>query len=124
MTVKQRAWLRHYRLGASAGEAAKLAGYQGADSRAFASIGARNRKRLAAWLEEFEEKSAAVADLEEVNAFWSAVMRDTGEDIRNRLKASELRAKAGGAFGEARTPGKQATFWFLDDKEGEDHAPS
>lgn len=94
MTVKQRAWLRHYRLGASAGEAAKLAGYQGADSRAFASIGARNRKRLAAWLEEFEEKSAAVADLEEVNAFWSAVMRDTGEDIRNRLKASELRAKA------------------------------
>lgn len=124
MTEKQKAWLRHYRQGASAGQAAKLAGYRGANNRVFASIGARNLKRLAVWLGEYEKIPTPLADMEEVNAFWSAVMRDPDEDIRIRLKASELRAKAGGAFEEARGPEAQPTLWFLDDREEERHAPS
>lgn len=39
-----------------------------------------------------------LAGMEEINAFWTAVMRDEGRDIKDRLKASELRAKAAGGF--------------------------
>lgn len=39
-----------------------------------------------------------IADMEEINAFWTNVMRDKGEETKDRLKASELRAKAAGAF--------------------------
>ena len=38
----------------------------------------------------------ARADLQEITAFWSAVMRDPQEDIRNRIKVSELLAKVEG----------------------------
>ena len=39
-----------------------------------------------------------LAGMEDINAFWTAVMRDEGRDIKGRLKASELRAKAAGGF--------------------------
>lgn len=39
-----------------------------------------------------------VADLEEIYAFWTSVVRDEERELRDRLKASELRAKAMGAF--------------------------
>ena len=34
----------------------------------------------------------------EINAFWTAVMRDRETKMPERLKASEMRAKALGAF--------------------------
>lgn len=39
-----------------------------------------------------------IADMEEINEFWTSVMRDKDESTKNRLRASELRAKASGAF--------------------------
>ena len=36
--------------------------------------------------------------MEEVNAFWTQVMLNTEEKTADRLKASELRARAAGAF--------------------------
>lgn len=39
-----------------------------------------------------------IADMAEINAFWTAVMRDRETKMPERLKASEMRAKALGAF--------------------------
>lgn len=43
-----------------------------------------------------EEKS--ITDLEELSAFWTSVMRDDAAKDADRIRASELRAKAAGAF--------------------------
>lgn len=47
--------------------------------------------------EELIDKSR-VADMEEINAFWTETMRCEDEPRATRLKASELRARALGAF--------------------------
>ncbi len=39
-----------------------------------------------------------VADMEDINAFWTEVMNDKEETTANRLKASELRARSAGGF--------------------------
>lgn len=39
-----------------------------------------------------------IADMEEINAFWTETMRDESQEIKDRLKASELRARAAGGF--------------------------
>ena len=39
-----------------------------------------------------------IADMEENNAFWTETMRDESQEIKDRLKASELRARAAGGF--------------------------
>ena len=55
----------------------------------------------------------------EINAFWSDTMRDDTADIKDRLKASELRARSIGAFIERREIiGSQTiTVKLLDDDE-------
>lgn len=49
-----------------------------------------------------------IADMEEVNAFWSDVLRNEEENVQVRLKASELRAKAAGSLG-SRIDGQEKT---------------
>jgi len=44
----------------------------------------------------------AIADAKERQRFWTEVMRDQGADMKHRLKASELLAKAQGDFVERR----------------------
>lgn len=39
-----------------------------------------------------------IANIEDVQAFWTSIMRDEDEEVKNRLRASELLAKAKGAF--------------------------
>ena len=41
--------------------------------------------------------------MNEINAYWTAVMNDSDETTSNRLKASELRAKAAGGFIDRKT---------------------
>ena len=43
-------------------------------------------------------ESPRIADMREINEFWTSMMRDEGIDAKDRIKASELRAKAAGAF--------------------------
>lgn len=47
-------------------------------------------------------QSRKIADMEEINEFWTSVMRNEEIDIKDRIKASELRAKVQGAFVERR----------------------
>ena len=44
------------------------------------------------------QKSAKAKALEELIKFWSEIIADTDIDIRQRIKASELKAKAAGIF--------------------------
>lgn len=45
-----------------------------------------------------ETTNAAIATREERQSFWTAVLRDHAEDMRNRLKASELLGKSQADF--------------------------
>lgn len=44
------------------------------------------------------ETKKRIATVEDVKAFWTAVMNDECEIMKNRLRAAELIAKAAGAF--------------------------
>lgn len=45
-----------------------------------------------------EMASGRIADMEEINAFWTETMRNPAVERKDRLKASELRARAAGGF--------------------------
>lgn len=100
MTDKQKAWVDYFKQGHSAAEAARLAGYRASSAHVFQNIGAKNRRRLAEQIRDRDEVLASprVADMREINEFWTRVMRDENADIKDRLKASEARAKAAGGF--------------------------
>lgn len=100
LTDRQRAWIDYYKQGKSAAEAARLAGYKAKDANSYSSIGSENLKKLAIHISDRDIfiDSNRVADMEEINAFWTATLRNKTLDIKDRLKASELRARAAGGF--------------------------
>ena len=97
LTQKQQAFIDCYT--GNATEAAKLAGYS--EATAYSS-GQRLLKQPqiaeAIRAREQERQTPNIADREQRFAFWTSVMRDTNESTRDRLRASELLAKAQGDF--------------------------
>ena len=116
LTAKQRAWIDYYKQGKTATEAARLAGYKPDNAKV---IGAQNLTKLNQYISDREEllDRDRVADMAEINAFWSDTMRDDTADIKDRLKASELRARSIGAFIERReiVGAQTITVKLLDD---------
>ncbi len=102
LSVKQQAWIDYYKQGKTAAEAARLAGYKAKSGNSFQSIGSENLRKLAVYVKARDAvlEKPRIANMEEVNAFWTDVMRDESEKTSDRLKASELRARAAGAFVE------------------------
>ena len=100
LTEKQRAWIDYYKQGKTATEAARLAGYKAKSDTAFQSIGSENVRKLASYIADRDAvlEAPRIADMAEINAFWTSILRDESEETKDRLKASELRAKAAGAF--------------------------
>lgn len=100
LTAKQQAWIDYYKQGHTATQAARLAGYAATSDHSFQSIGAVNLKKLADCIQDRDAvlEKPRIADMQEINAFWSDTMRDEGAKTADRLKASELRAKAAGMF--------------------------
>lgn len=121
LTAKQRAWIDYYKQGKTAAEAARLAGYRGNNSDV---IGSQNLVKLGKYVSDRDEllDRARVADMAEINEFWSDTMRDNTADIKDRLKASELRARSIGAFIERReiVGAQTITVKLLDDDEMKD----
>lgn len=121
LTAKQRAWIDYYKQGKTAAEAARLAGYRGNNSDV---IGSQNLLKLGKYVADRDEllDRARVADMAEINEFWSDTMRDNTADIKDRLKASELRARSIGAFIERReiVGAQTITVKLLDDDEMKD----
>lgn len=115
LTQKQWKWLDCYLRVRNAEEAARIAGYAG-DRFALSTIGAINLKhpRLRAEIEKVEKEARhqLVATARERQIFWTTIMRGKitevfdGEVIEriisvpDRLKASELLARACGDFVE------------------------
>ena len=97
LTAKQKAFVEAYT--GNATEAAKLAGYS--EVTAYSS-GQRLLKQPqiaeAIRAREQERQAPNIADREQRFAFWTSIMRDTNESTRDRLRASELLAKAEGDF--------------------------
>jgi phage terminase small subunit len=118
LTAKQRAWIDYYKQGKTATEAARLAGYKPDNAKV---IGAQNLTKLNQYISDRDEllDRDRVADMAEINAFWSDTMRDDTADIKDRLKASELRARSIGAFIERReiVGAQTITVKLLDDEE-------
>ena len=95
------------------GEAARIAGFKGRTPESLSEIGRRTLKRpeVQAHLEELAKASPLVKDGEALRAFWSSVVEGktftevkAGRKVKNtppmkeRIKASELLAKASGMF--------------------------
>lgn len=125
LTEKQKAWVDYYKQGHTATEAARLAGYKARSNNSFQSIGAENLRKLADFVKDRDTvlETPRIADMEEINAFWTETMRDESADRRDRLKASELRAKCLGAFLERKEVTIQPTNWYIGGEEdGEEGA--
>ena len=116
LTEKQRAWIDYYKQGHSAAEAARLAGYRGNNHDV---IGAQNLAKLSKFITDRDAvlDASRIAGMEEINAFWTDTMRDEAAERRDRLKASELRARSLGAFIDRQEITVQATGWYIDDND-------
>lgn len=99
MTLKQRKFIEHYE--GNGTEAAKRAGYKGEDA-VLGQVAYENLRKpeIQLGIEKKQNKQLEplIADRNDRQKFWSQIMGDTSLDLRDRLKASELLAKAGGDF--------------------------
>ena len=115
LSEKQKRFIDFYIETGNATEAARRAGYKGKNLNRVASENLTKldgfvRERLTA-LEE-----SRLANMQEINEFWTALIRGEGPfglaEHRDRLKASELRAKVLGAFVERVEVAPADSTWF------------
>ena len=116
LTAKQQAWIDYYKQGHTATDAARLAGYKAKSDNSFQSIGAENLRKLAEYVQDRESvlEAPRIADMAEINAFWTDIMRSEEQDPKDRLKASELRARAAGGFIDRQEVTLTESKWFKD----------
>ena len=97
MTPRQKRFVEAY-----TGNATKAAIAAGYSEKTAYSQGERllRNVEISSAIQERENRqlSALVATRSERQSFWSRVMRDEAEQMRDRLRASELLAKASGDF--------------------------
>ena len=99
MNERQRRFAEHYAADPNATEAAKAAGYS---SRTARSAGQRllTNADILKYIKTLQDENAEarIITLTQAKAFWSDVVNNPNEKTADRLKASELLAKAAGAF--------------------------
>lgn len=99
MNERQRRFAEAYAANPNATEAAKTAGYSAKTARA---QGARllTNVDVQRYIQQLQDELAAarIASMVQIRAFWSDTVRDSGARLADRLKASELLARAAGAF--------------------------
>lgn len=99
LTERMAKFTRGVALGKTATQAAKDAGY----GKQYANREAKqllDKPQIQKYLAELNAKIASpdIADASERQRFWTTVMRDEEEEMRDRQKASELLGKAQGDF--------------------------
>ena len=101
MNAKQSMFVTEYLTDLNATQAAIRAGYS---KRTAYSIGQRLLKNVEVQnaIEQAmsERQSKLIASREQRQEFWTAIMRDESEDMKHRLRASELLAKSENDFTE------------------------
>lgn len=119
MTEQQRRFCEHYAANPNAAEAARAAGYSQRSAR---SQGQRlltkgDIKEYIRQLQQHTEEKR-IYTMQDVKRLWSDIMNDPTAKTSDRLKASELFAKAAGAFIHIR-PGDE-NFAAFGESHGED----
>ena len=99
LNERQRRFANEYAISGNAYQSAKSAGY----SEKYAKAQSHRLLENVGIKEAIEERNKAVesekiADMKEVKEFWSNLLRDDENDVKDRLKASEYIAKTQGAF--------------------------
>lgn len=99
MNERQRRFVDNYIKSGQVIQAALEAGYSAHYAKGNAGR-LLQKPEIQAYISERNQKieSTRIADMTEINEFWTGVMRNEDYDIKDRLKASELRAKVQGAF--------------------------
>lgn len=104
LSPRYKLWAKYY-LGEAAGNAEKaavLAGYSKnyARSSAYKIMARTDVQEYMQYLMQLTQDDPLyhIADIKEIQAFWTTVMNDESARVRDRLKASELLAKVQGAF--------------------------
>ncbi|MTO05124.1 terminase small subunit [Turicibacter sanguinis] len=102
LTPKQQAFADYYIQTGNATESYKKA-YESCKKEETARANASRmltNANVVAYIEEKQKEidSTRTADMKEVKEFWSRTMRDVGNTMKDRLKASELIARTSGAF--------------------------
>lgn len=91
MTEKQVKFISEYTKDFNATQAAIRAGYS---PKTAYSIGQRLLKNVEVQAAMTEHRAQGIADRETRQRFWTDTMQDESEDMKNRLRASELLAKS------------------------------
>lgn len=118
LTLKQRRWIDEYLKCNNYTIASRNAGYSGNDNN-LRTIGYQNSIKFKELLVERanEVNRQGIASLDDIFKFWTDVYKDEDTKTADRIKASELLAKAKGGFIEKVEVKKVNTDWFIDDKE-------
>lgn len=120
LTPKQERWIDEYIKCNDYTTASRNAGYTGIDST-LRNIGYQNSLKFKDLLNERRQelskeiKSDTVASLEEIFEFWTEMFTNDSNKDTDRLKASELLARAKGGFIEKVEVKKVDTDWFIED---------
>lgn len=98
---KQKLFAQNYVQSLNAYQSAIKAGYSENYAKVF-SCKLLEDIRIKEYIKELasKETNSRLATIDDINTFWSDLMFDTSADIKDRLKASELRGKVLGAFTE------------------------
>ena len=117
LTPKQQKWIDEYIKCDDYTTASRNAGYNGNDA-ALRNMGYQNSIKFKEILDarriEIAERldKEGIANLEEIFSFWTDVFKDNTEYMKDRLKASELLAKAKGGFIEKVEVKPIESDWF------------
>lgn len=99
---KRKAFADYYMQTGNASESYKMAGYCIKNNNVAGVEGNRllNNPKVQAYIQEKSKpiSEKRIADMRQVQEFWTDVIMDEDENMQNRLKASELIAKVQGAF--------------------------
>lgn len=120
LTPKQERWIDEYLITNDYTTASRNAGYGGNDNN-LKSIGYQNSLKFKDLLKKRREeltseiKSNSIATLEDIFEFWTKMFNDPKASNKDKLKASELLAKAKGGFVEKVEVKKVDTDWFIED---------
>lgn len=118
LTPKQEKWIDEYIKCNNLAEASGKAGYTGKNLKA---MGYQNSIKFKEIIEQRrlelskEIKNTSIAELEDIYKFWTDTFNDDDAKMQDRIKASELLAKAKGAFVEKREIKVVDTDWFIEE---------
>jgi len=120
LTPKQQKWIDEYIKCDDYTTASRNAGYTGSDVT-LKNMGYQNSIKFKELLDarrlEISERidNKGIAELEDIFKFWTDVFQDNFEETKDRIKASELLAKAKGGFIEKKEVKIVDTDWFIEE---------